>query len=177
MDPQGNRILLIDPDQKRTVYSYNELKRLQTLTLDDQQAVTYESFPDGLKKTVTNPKGTVSTPGRQKPRPQTRSYARKGERRVAVHSFPGSLSKFPQRGAALIDEIVSEEPGPGVLGVAFEPGFRRAQAEAVAPLVHVAEHERAPHGGEAIGEKNLEVADRGLLAVVSPRIPQERRPP
>ena len=24
-------------------------------------AVTYESFPDGLKKTVTNPNGTVST--------------------------------------------------------------------------------------------------------------------
>src|SRR3990172_729718 len=60
-DPQGNRTLLIDPDNKRTVYDYDELNRLETLTLDDQQSVTYEYFPDGLKKTVTNANGTVSS--------------------------------------------------------------------------------------------------------------------
>jgi RHS repeat-associated protein len=61
LDPQGNRTLLVDPDNKRTVYGYDELNRLETLTLDDQQSVIYEYFPDGLKKTVTNPNGTVST--------------------------------------------------------------------------------------------------------------------
>ena len=61
MDPQGNRTLLIDPDGKRTVYVYDELNRLETLSLDDGQAVTYEYFPDGLKQRVTNPNGTTST--------------------------------------------------------------------------------------------------------------------
>jgi RHS repeat-associated protein len=52
---------LIDPDSVRTEYTFDELNRLETLTLDDGQAVTYEYFPDSLKKTVTNPNGTVST--------------------------------------------------------------------------------------------------------------------
>jgi RHS repeat-associated protein len=64
-DPQGNRTLLIDPDGKRTVYSFDELNRLETITLDEgtanQEVVTYDYFPDGLKKTVTNPNGTAST--------------------------------------------------------------------------------------------------------------------
>jgi RHS repeat-associated protein len=61
LDPQGNRTLLQDPDNKTTLYDYDELNRLETLTFGDGQQVTYEYFPDGLKKTVTNPNGTVST--------------------------------------------------------------------------------------------------------------------
>jgi YD repeat-containing protein len=61
LDPQGNRTLLQDPDSVRTEYEYDELNRLETLTFGDGQAVTYEYFPDGLKKTVTNPNGTTST--------------------------------------------------------------------------------------------------------------------
>ena len=64
-DPQGNRTLLIDPDGKRTAYNYDELNRLETLTLDETtpsvQVVTYDYFPNGLKKTVTNPNSTLST--------------------------------------------------------------------------------------------------------------------
>jgi len=60
-DPQGNRTLLIDPDQKRTVYEYDALNRVETLTLDDGQVVGYEYFPDGLKQRVINPNGTAST--------------------------------------------------------------------------------------------------------------------
>ena len=64
-DAQGNRTLLIDPDGKRTAYSYDELNRLETMTLEDgtpgAQVVTYDYFPNGLKNTVTNPNATMST--------------------------------------------------------------------------------------------------------------------
>ena len=63
-DPQGNRTLLVDPDNKRTVYGFDELNRLETITLDEgtpgAEIVTYEYFPDSLKKRVFNPNGTVS---------------------------------------------------------------------------------------------------------------------
>ena len=52
---------MIDPDSVRTEYSYDELNRIETLTFGDGQQVAYEYFPDGLKKTVTNPNGTTST--------------------------------------------------------------------------------------------------------------------
>jgi len=64
-DAQGNRTLLTDPDSVRTEYTFDELNRLETLTLEagtpGAQVVTYEYFPDGLKRLVTNPNGTTST--------------------------------------------------------------------------------------------------------------------
>jgi RHS repeat-associated protein len=64
-DAQGNRILLVDPDGKRTVYGYDALNRLASLTLDEgtanEESVLYDYYPDGLKKKVTNPNQTVST--------------------------------------------------------------------------------------------------------------------
>lgn len=70
-----------------------------------------------------------------------------------------------------------QEPGPGILGIVLEPGFRRAQAKAVAPPVHVPEHLAAAHFGYMIGEKDLQIADRGLLGVVAPGIARKPRPP
>ena len=64
-DPQGNRTALTDPDLNRTTYDYDELNRLEFLTLEagtaSAQTVVYDYFPDSLKKTVTNPNGTSST--------------------------------------------------------------------------------------------------------------------
>ena len=64
-DPQGNRTALVDPDSVRTEYAYDELNRLETLTLEagtaEAQTVTYDYLPNGLKKRVDNPNGTTST--------------------------------------------------------------------------------------------------------------------
>ena len=64
-DNQGNRTALIDPDSVRTEYQYDELNRLEILTLEADtptaQDVVYEYYPDGLKDTVTNPNDTTST--------------------------------------------------------------------------------------------------------------------
>ena len=63
-DDVGNRTLLIDPDDKRTVYDYDELNRLKIVKLEEgtanEQHIFYQYYPDGLKKTVTNPNNTVS---------------------------------------------------------------------------------------------------------------------
>ncbi len=63
-DDVGNRTLLIDPDNQRTVYEYDVLNRLETVRLEEgtthEQRISYQYYPDGLKKTVTNPNNTVS---------------------------------------------------------------------------------------------------------------------
>ncbi len=63
-DDVGNRTLLIDPDNQRTVYEYDDLNRLETVRLEEgtthEQRISYQYYPDGLKKTVTNPNNTVS---------------------------------------------------------------------------------------------------------------------
>ena len=64
-DNQGNRTSLTDPDSVQTEYTFDELNRLETLTLEagtpSAQTVVYDYFPDSLKKTVTNPNATSST--------------------------------------------------------------------------------------------------------------------
>ena len=64
-DPQGNRTSLTDPDSVQTQYTFDELNRLETLTLEAgtpaAQTVIYDYLPNGLKKRVDNPNGTTST--------------------------------------------------------------------------------------------------------------------
>ena len=66
-DAQGNRTSLRDPDLVETHYAFDELNRLETLTLEygtpSPQTVTYEYLPNGLKDRVRNPNGTATTYG------------------------------------------------------------------------------------------------------------------
>src|SRR5579871_3670022 len=64
------------------------------------------------------------------------------------------------RPAALVQDTVPDQPDTRVLGVLLEPGRRAAEAEAVAPFVHVLAHSLAADAGHGIREDDLQVADR-----------------
>src|SRR5215472_14722911 len=86
-----------------------------------------------------------------------------GGRRVR----PSAPAQAARERAARVDDAVALEPGARVRGVALEPGARRAEAEAVAPGIHVGEHACAADGGQLTREQHLQVAHRRLLEVVA----------
>ena len=60
-----------------------------------------------------------------------------------------------------------QQPFPGVPGILLEPGPGRAETEAVAPGVHVAEHLLPAVAWQEVGQEDLQVADAVLLVVAA----------
>src|SRR5690606_12374627 len=69
------------------------------------------------------------------------------------------------------------EPLARIGCVLLEPSSCGAQAEGVAPGIHVAPHARAAHAGQLIGEKDLQIANGVLLREIAASIAIERESP
>jgi len=65
---------------------------------------------------------------------------------------------------------------PGVLSVLLEPFTRTAEAETVAPCVHVLHETFSPDSADAIRKHDLQVTNAGLLEIVTPRVTVEPLP-
>ncbi len=76
----------------------------------------------------------------------------------------GSAPPHPPDGPLfLIDQTVLPQPYPRILGIPFEPGAGRTQAESIAPGVHVGAHPCPPNARQFIGQQDLQITNPVLL--------------
>ena len=69
-----------------------------------------------------------------------------------------------------VDEFMRNQPVKRVAGVMLKPGPARAQAEAVTPVIHIAEHAVAPEAIDLVGKQNLQVTNRIFFGFIAARI-------
>src|SRR5690606_5000093 len=84
--------------------------------------------------------------------------------RACIAADGGGTCRGSRRQRAVVaQQATLQEPGACVFGIALEPGTRGAEAEAVAPGVHVPHQTRGADAGQGVGEQDLQVAGRIFL--------------
>lgn len=85
------------------------------------------------------------------------------------------MAEAPKDRTIGLDQSLFEEPLAGVGSVFFEPGLGGAQAEAIAPGIHVSAETLGAHSGKMVCEENLQVANGAFLRILAARIGVENR--
>ncbi len=62
---------------------------------------------------------------------------------------------------------MGNQPAQRIIGVFFKPRPARAQPEAIAPVIHVAEHAFTPQAIDLVGKQYLQVTNGVFLGFIA----------